>query len=244
MVCAYFLHSCTGRKRMKRRIKIGQMVNLRDLGGYETADGRVTAWRKFYRSELPNHLSEEDKQRFHDLHLTTIIDLRSSEELAREQDELANEDWVEYWHCPASGEIIMPADDDIAKGYLGIALGKEHMREIFLHIMQAPQAVLFHCTAGKDRTGVTAALLLLLAGVDEKDIIADYALTYAYLKDKIDGLCKAYPDLPIHWLIPRAEYMEGFLERFAKRYPDIQDYFKELGFSDEEIAKLKEQLVQ
>lgn len=78
---------------------------------------------------------------------------------------------------------------------------------------------MFHCTAGKDRTGVTAALLLLLAGVCKEDVIADYILTGPYLQKKMKALCKQYPEIPIHYLIPKAEYMETFWKNLKQDFP-------------------------
>lgn len=68
---------------MQRRIKVGQMLNLRDLGGYETEDGRITAWGKLFRSDLPTGLKQEDIEHLLYLGITTVIDLRSDMERER-----------------------------------------------------------------------------------------------------------------------------------------------------------------
>ena len=76
---------------MQRRIKIGQMLNLRDLGGYETEDGRITAWGKLFRSDLPTGLKQEDIEHLLYLGITTVIDLRSDMERERQPDPLSCE---------------------------------------------------------------------------------------------------------------------------------------------------------
>lgn len=82
---------------MQRRIKIGQMLNLRDLGGYETEDGRITAWGKLFRSDLPTGLKQEDIEHLLYLGITTVIDLRSDMERERQPDPLSSEGNFSYF---------------------------------------------------------------------------------------------------------------------------------------------------
>lgn len=228
---------------MQRRIKVGQILNLRDLGGYETEDGRITAWGKLFRSDLPTGLKQEDIECLLYLGITTVIDLRSDMERERQPDPLSSKGHFSYFPIPAFGNGRLPTEnEEVPDTYLEIAFGKESMYQVFKCILKAEQAVLFHCTAGKDRTGVTAALLLLLAGVCKEDIIADYILTGPYLQKKMKALCKQYPEIPIHYLMPKAEYMETFLEKFETRFPNICNYFAWLGFNTGEIEQLKKKI--
>ena len=92
---------------------------------------------------------------------------------------LAQEPGIRYLHCPLAGDGRVPAPDEVPLSYMEMADGTGQMAGALQAIAEAPQAVLFHCTAGKDRTGVVAALLLWLAGVSEEDILADYIVRRA-----------------------------------------------------------------
>ena len=136
---------------MQRRIKVGQMLNLRDLGGYETEDGRITAWGKLFRSDLPTGLKQEDIEHLLYLGITTVIDLRSDMERECQPDPLSSEGNFSYFPIPAFGNGRLPTEnEEVPDTYLEIAFGKESMYQVFKCILKAEQAVLFHCTAGKD----------------------------------------------------------------------------------------------
>ena len=98
------------------------------------------------------------------LGITTVVDLRSKEEIERKPDPLAQEPGIRYLHCPLAGDGRVPAPDEVPLSYMEMADGTGQMAGALQAITEAPQAVLFHCTAGKDRTGVVAALLLWVAG--------------------------------------------------------------------------------
>lgn len=221
------------------------MVNLRDLGGYEAKNGAVTAWGRLYRSDLPAGLGEQEIRTIREMGITTVIDLRSEQERIRQPNSLQEAEEIVYCPIPAFGNGRLPSEQErVEDTYLEIAMGKEAMFRVFQTILQAQGAVMFHCTAGKDRTGVTAALLLSLAGVCKQDIVADYILTGAYLKEKAAEFCREYPEIPIHWLMPQAEYIETFLEKMAERFSTPEEYFYELGFTEQETKQLKEKILE
>jgi len=105
------------------------------------------------------------------------------------------------------------------------------------------EGVLYHCTAGKDRTGVISAILLSLVGASQCDILADYQISYAYTIKLIRQLCKENPDFPAYIVEPRIEYMEKFLELFNEKYGSSEKYLLEIGLTDLEIEKLKKKLL-
>ena len=153
-----------------RRILLCGMENLRDLGGYPLAgrgSERFTRWGSLYRGDLPKQVTQADRQHLRELGITTVVDLRSKEEIERKPDPLAQEPGIRYLHCPLAGDGRVPAPDEVPLSYMEMADGTGQMAGALRAIAEAPQAVLFHCTAGKDRTGVVAALLLWLAGVSE-----------------------------------------------------------------------------
>ena len=129
----------------------------------------------------------------------------------------------------------MPAPDEVPLSYMEMADGTGQMAGALQAIAEAPQAVLFHCTAGKDRTGVVAALLLWLAGVSEEDILADYIVSGPYLQRMLRAYCEAHPGAVV--CPPQSAYMSSFLRLFAQRYGTPQRYLEMLGVDAGKLAE-------
>ena len=170
----------------ERHIRLEGAHNVRDLGGYPTAAGRTTRWRAFLRADALHGLTPADMQTLLDLGLRTIIDLRSDIEISRQPSAFIGHDAVRYHHVPLF-DGLAPVDAmaqkmtafDLSTRYADAA---EHCRPAISRVaaiiaMAEEGTVLFNCTAGKDRTGIVAAMLLSLAGVDNEEIATDYALT-------------------------------------------------------------------
>jgi len=228
----------------KRRISFTGLLNFRDLGGYP-ADGGYTAWQRFYRCDAPSSLTQADVDTLRVMGVTTVIDLRSDLEL-NEKPFMFKEAFD--WHNVSllSDIMKMPASmDDVSDLYFGMTKNGELFYKIFKVILAAKGAVMFHCTAGKDRTGVTAALLLLLAGVCDEDIVADYQVSRTYLEPTFAAFMTKIPaDMPAFILMTHPEYMRGFLERFCTAYGTVEAYLKKIDISDAEIEALRERLIE
>ena len=221
-----------------RRILLCGMENLRDLGGYPLAgrgSERFTRWGSLYRGDLPKQVTQADRQRLRELGITTVVDLRSKEEIERKPDPLAQELGIRYLHCPLAGDGRVPAPDEVPLSYMEMADGTGQMAGALRAIAEAPQAVLFHCTAGKDRTGVVAALLFWLAGVSEEDILADYIVSGPYLQQMLRAYCEAHPGAVI--CPPQSAYMSSFLRLFAQRYGTPWRYLEMLGVDAGKLAE-------
>lgn len=221
-----------------RRILLCGMENLRDLGGYPLAgrgSERFTRWGSLYRGDLPKQVTQADRQLLRELGITTVVDLRSKEEIERKPDPLAQELGIRYLHCPLAGDGRVPAPDEVPLSYMEMADGTGQMAGALRAIAEAPQAVLFHCTAGKDRTGVVAALLLWLAGVSEEDILADYIVSGPYLQQMLRAYCEAHPGAVV--CPPQSAYMSSFLRLFAQRYGTPWRYLEMLGVDAGKLAE-------
>ena len=221
-----------------RRILLCGMEKLRDLGGYPLAgrgSERFTRWGSLYRGDLPKQVTQADRQRLRELGITTVVDLRSAEEIERKPDPLAQEPGIRYLHCPLAGDGRVPAPDEVPLSYMEMADGTGQMAGALQAIAEAPQAVLFHCTAGKDRTGVVAALLLWLAGVSEEDILADYIVSGPYLQQMLRAYCEAHPGAVV--CPPQSAYMSSFLRLFAQRYGTPWRYLEMLGVDAGKLAE-------
>ena len=174
----------------ERRLPLEGASNFRDLGGYETEDGRTVRWRKVFRSGAMDRLSDGDLTQLHELGLRTICDLRHSEEQTIHPTRVAPQAPPTIHSLPIRPRVAgnyrerIEADDpdagDLARDYMTEAYRcyvRDHA-EAYRGLMQqlaepANHPLVFHCAAGKDRTGFGAALILMTLGVPEETIFED-----------------------------------------------------------------------
>ena len=171
-----------------RRLLIHSMLNMRDLGGYATLRGGMTQWMRFIRSDAFMRPSAEDINALKDAGLVMAIDLREAEERAKHPSAFADVPGIEYLNiCFADDPMhAFNPKADPPVDYVALVTGQNRLTAVFEAIAGAPEgAVLFHCSAGKDRTGIVAALLLMLAEVPVPDIVADYSVTHTYIRDAL-----------------------------------------------------------
>ena len=117
------------------------------------------------------------------------------------------------------------------------------MRQIYRSIAQAPRGVLFHCSAGKDRTGVVSAILLLLADVRDRDIIENYMMTKECNVKRFARARQNHPDLDINIIIPREEFILRFLQLFREKYGNAENYMRSIGVLPDEIERIRGKLL-
>ena len=178
--------------------------NLRDLGGFLNEEGKAVVWNKLYRADGLSSLSEADMETFRKLNIRTIVDLRSDSERKTMPDKIP--DGVSYYACPMMREDFstpdQAAETSFAKslkiGYLEMI--QENAPKVGPAVRTVMEglskgAVVFYCTAGKDRTGVLSAILLLRLGVGEEDIIADYQVSFTYNAKGINRLIQQVPQM-------------------------------------------------
>ncbi|WP_449394325.1 tyrosine-protein phosphatase [Devosia riboflavina] len=227
--------------------------NIRDLGGYVRKPGGTTQWRRILRGEALHPLTEESLVELIDSDLSLVIDLRGPHETAAVTHPFVDHTSVAYRNIvlfDALAPIAMAQQPfDMAQRYCE-ALDRcgTQFAEVFHAIVRAdPGIVLFHCTAGKDRTGVVAAMLLALSGVSHEDIAADYALT-ASAEGLIDQLrtralaAGSNPDHVERMLASDAATMEILLAHLHTAHGGIETYLEAIGLTSIEIAALRDRL--
>ncbi|MCB1398302.1 MAG: tyrosine-protein phosphatase [Rhodobacter sp.] len=241
---------------MTRHIPLDGTHNTRDLGGYATPTG-PTAWRAFLRSDGLDRLTDPDHRALDALGVRTVIDLRHDEELETAPNPFARSEHVTYaWISllrgldPASPRIIDDADPLRALYLETLDRRGDAIVEIFAVMAAArPGAILFHCTAGKDRTGVIAALLLSLAGVSPADIVTDYALTTDYIAPIVAGLRERATQegrdfaAVEPFLSSAPQTMRDTLAHLETRYGTAADYLAAAGLSRADLDSLRERLL-
>lgn len=238
-----------------RHIALPGTYNLRDLGGYRGAGGALTRWRRLWRADSPHRLDAAAQARLVAQGLGTVIDLRTAAEVAAAPNPFAARPGVVWHHLPvfdalAPAALLAAAAPDPLLPFYRAALDEraEALHAILTAIAAAPPgAVMFHCTVGKDRTGIVAALLLGLAGVATEDIVADYTLTEALTADLVETLIAAAPsgDTPAarRLLAAPAETMRATLAHLVGAHGSIPDYIDRIGLSPGDRAALADRLL-
>ena len=267
----YEIH-CDGEKLIlaERLVPLKNFCNFRDLGGYDTEDGRKVKWGLFYRSEDLSNLKGEDLEYFKSLNIKYVLDYRSESEEENAKDVQVK--GVDNIHISAmssldNGNLNM---EDYVKQMLGgkkmeitpkeiLMLGYKDMPidnkayKILMNLFKDPNntAILQHCTAGKDRTGLGSALILLALGVHEDIIIKDYLKSNDYRAGNNEAMLSMYKqyitDDKMKGLIKevlgveKAYILESF-KTIKEKYNSYEEYFKgEYGLDKEELKKLRDE---
>lgn len=239
-----------------RHIPFEGVLNLRDLGGYPTPRGE-TPWRKTLRAASLHRLSEAEISSLETLGLTRVIDLRYASETDKQPNPFAaRKGNVAYQGISLFSGLdpehpkFVESDNPLLTLYIEAV---DTMPEGFVDVMRAiaasgDGAVLFHCTAGKDRTGLIAAMLLQLAGVSREDIVADYALTADHLAPLIEETRAAVTadggdfSRIAPYFEARAETIGDFLDYFDSTHGGARAYLAANGLSDAELDALAHRL--
>ncbi|MFC5407450.1 tyrosine-protein phosphatase [Cohnella soli] len=236
----------------ERRVSMEGAYNVRDLGGYPTKDGRAVRRGMFYRADGLHKLTADDQKEIVERGVRAIVDLRHGRELEEAANVFASSDRVAYNNVSLINPTQSTSMNIRSLGDLYVDIldnVQPQLLQVFELLAADPEeSVLFHCAAGKDRTGVTAALLLDLAGVSRDVIVADYAMTAACLSPLMEELRKGRPDVVSaemyeKFLGAEPENMEMMLAHLTDRYGGAESYLKTIGLSDETVQVLKSKLV-
>jgi protein-tyrosine phosphatase len=236
----------------QRRLEFPGLLNARDLGGYPTLDGALTRWRSLIRADDLAQLTPQGVDALRDYGVTTVLDMRWADEARRYRSKVRELlPAVRYVHLPLltssedewrrrSGEV-----DKETWNCVALRQVRPELRQAFAVIADAPPGpLLFHCVAGKDRTGLIAALLLAFAEVTPEAIANDYAASGANLRD---GYLKRYADSdPAHVLeaIRCPEQGVHNMLSFLDAAGGVRAWFAGLGLTRRQLATLRARLRQ
>ena len=257
----------TANTNRTRLLPFSGAKNFRDLGGYRTTDGKTVRWGVLYRSDGLNKLTDADLKFFAALSLESVIDFRAEHEKQYRPDRLpadVNIRLVEIPIVDSSTKVWHDSRDDMVKNLKSLDPAK-YMIETnvelatrftpeFQQFMQEVLSVqgkplLFHCAAGKDRTGFAAAILLRMLGVPQETVMQDYLLTNEYLipgykwslflvrllrgkrfVDNVKGFMAAHPS-----------YISAAFEAIDCEHGSFENYVRNgLGVSERDMERLKE----
>lgn len=233
-----------------RHLSFDRLHNFRDLGGYPGEGGRPVRWGALYRADSLGKLAGADLSRFTSLGIRTVVDLRYPWEIDRDGRVPVELDYhnLSVEHRPydqaALDASVLPGRY-LADRYLEVVTdGAAELATALRVIAASPGPTVIHCTSGKDRTGLLAALVLSLVGVAQSDIVADFALTelatdrlVADWHDRYGGtLWPGYGRAP-------AEVMTLFLAELTDRHGSVPAYVRAIGVSDEVVTALRDRLL-
>lgn len=259
----------------ERELDLENSINVRDLGGIPTQDGKHVKWGKVFRAGALPNLTEADKAYLAEVGLKTIIDLRSDHEIEEQPDTYP--EGVEWVNIQLGGENTNPNDisqmmqamkemkpDSDGSEIMG-EFGKKFAQrgdlfkeefEIFLN--PEKQNILFHCTAGKDRTGHTSAMFLYALGVDKETICDEYELSNYFRSKKAqpgmnsDGQMKAMVEkygIPEHAMIMmngvHRNWLNMFFAEVETQFGSLDNFLaQECGVDGAAKEKLREMYLQ
>jgi len=228
------------------RLPLEGTKNSRDIGGYPTTDG-VVSFKQLYRSDNLKHLTLKDQQTLLDLNIKTVIDLRHEAEINNDPSQLP--DAIHVFKRSLISDIHEATSEVFYKNVklndLYLKLLKESrplIKDVLIEILTADHPVLFHCTAGKDRTGLITMLILGILGVEDQDIIANYEVSETYLNNRFD-LYDMKDDSSKVLIESNASYMEKTLIVFYQTYQSFEHYFDILEIDKETINKFKNKMI-
>lgn len=245
-----------------RHIDFRKVANFRDIGGLKTKDGNIIQWGKIYRSDNLSQLKSSEFRKFNDMHIQAVFDLRTSNEIKGKEDQLPK--GVHYIHSPTledSEDMLTQMRSKVIRGevsgeqsvqlmvglYEGMVSDNIPSIRLLIHqILDSDGAVLYHCSAGKDRTGIVTALLLSVLNVDRGTIVNEYLLSDYYRRGKIKkmlGKAKLAKIIKPHIGIEAIQHFMSVDERYINAAFDVIDHkyggmekyiHNELGIGDEE----------
>jgi len=241
-----------------RRIALESCQNFRDFGGYQVEGGRRIRWRVLFRSDTLHRLTPSDIETLNELGITTVVDLRSAGEIGR-TGRIVTTVAAQYHHLPMFDEIAQserrPIEQNPPPGQSYIEMlqgaGGAIAEAVQVIVAAGGRPSVIHCTAGKDRTGILAGLLLSALGVSDDDVVADYVLTNecraerdAFLEVHDPEYLAMLRSLPPWVREANGAAMQATLDHVRAQWGSVQGYLESLGVSPSELSSLREVLLE
>lgn len=233
-----------------RQLAFPSLLNARDLGGYPTLDGGETRWRSLLRSDDLAQLTPDGVRALDDYGVKTVVDLRWSEEIHLNPSPVARRaSSIRYAHISLLAnsaarwrELSQNCEKELWKCVVLEKAQTELLSVLQVIARSDAGPLLFHCVAGKDRTGIVAALLLTLADVVPESIAYDYAASTDMLSN---AYLRRYADADPHDILENVRCpQEGVHNMLAylRVRGGIRAYLAKIGLDEQDIARLRARL--
>jgi protein-tyrosine phosphatase len=242
--------------KMNRNIPLQGAFNFRDLGGYRTRDGHAVKWRRLFRSDALHFLTLEDALVLRDtLGVRTVIDLRSPAQVENDGLGLFVRPPVDHVPAPVIDDATLDSwrvtQVTSVESYVWMFENSAELIARALKVLADRQGdpAVFHCFAGKDRTGVLAAAVLGTLGVDDETIADDYSLTAPAMKSIVDRMVAAVDGPSRANVRPetyeaRRETMLETLGHVNSRWGSVEGFARAAGVGPDTVARLREALLE
>jgi protein-tyrosine phosphatase len=252
----------------ERRLPLEGTVNFRDLGGYQTCDGRRIRWGKVFRSDHLSRLTDRDIDFMRKLKIQFVCDFRTSVEARNRPDRFPGDSPGEYLHLPINhlkfdpttlfeklkrGDTSWLTKEFLIEGYLSnIDKFASIWGRVFKRLADpGHMPLVFHCTGGKDRAGTCAALILLALGVPEETVVYDHGLSNIFIADVVNEIYAQFDCLGIdrekispYFSAPRY-CIEAMIGHLNEKYGSPTEYLKsKAGVTAEMLESIKKELLQ
>lgn len=247
--------------------EIAGAVNLRDLGGLRAGVGKDRVRHGLlFRSGITHEIEADGWRRLRQTHgIRRVLDLRSNRELERDGIAPLAEHGIAFHHVAVYGTTALTPDMeqqryrqmlrreyDWSERYKVLAGEHPESFVAFFHGIAAPGALpaIFHCSAGRDRTGIAAALVLEVLGVAREDIVSDYAATGRHLRPHIHRYTRVKRQLSFSdeelatALDTQPEHMQRFLDWIEREHGGAERFLLANGLSKEALRSLRESLLE
>lgn len=252
----------------ERALPLAGGINFRDLGGYETRDGRRVDWGRLFRSGHLSRLTGNDKRYFGPLDIQTVCDFRTHEELEHENAVLPNDPAVEILAIPpgvrdrfffhrlfastTDPQAVVAAMHEVMQSLI-VDAAPRYARLFEILLARRVGNVLINCSAGKERTGVGAALLLTALNVPRETIFYDFMLskTYFPVASELDRVFEKYAvkatgeassRLVMPLLETRASYLESAFAIIDAKFGSGEEFLRQAcALGDAELAHLRDE---
>ena len=258
--------------RASRHLDLDGAYNTRDIGGYETRDGRMTRPQTLFRSDSLHNLTTDSQRALVSEGLRTVVDLRVTDAVTNHPNVFAESSEVDYHWVNVMGDEPLVEVSDINVSSLGpdrppdiyaaiLDVRREWMGKV-VKLLAAPGTLpaLYHCNSGRDRAGLVTMLLLSIAGVQPETIVQDYSSSATYLWRRIpDRAAGKRLSLDPTSFNESQEYREAFeterniappramrasIEHLEREYGGVRPYLTGTGVTEEELERLRAAMVE
>ena len=239
-----------------RSLPLSGASNFRDLGGYHGLGGRAVRWRRLFRSDHLAGLTDQDTRALAELGISRALDFRGQDERAAQAYDIPN---VRYHALSIEPTVVQRAKEmaqagtrmtgPIAVGLMQdtyrafVANNAKQYAQLFVHLLEDDAPLVFHCTAGKDRTGFAAALILMALGVPRDVVMADYLLTNGlYRRPAAVNHASFTSDeaLNVIWRV-QEDFLDAALHTVEQDFGGLDQYLtKQLGVGEKQRARLEQ----
>jgi protein-tyrosine phosphatase len=234
-----------------RVVTLQGAANFRDLGGLTTGDGRLVRRGRIFRSDVLYKLTDEDMVVLNPLGIRTVIDLRSDHEVRNYAESPLKRAGLQHFHVPITDVTVDPAVEvSLVDQYIGMLRRiREGFGAVFGHLAHDHYPLVINCFAGKDRTGITSALILGAVGVPAAEIAADYALSGENMRRLIQihratNVDFAELEIPPQWLEANPDTMLGMLGAIDEEWGSVRGYLEAIGVTQGEIERIAGLLIE